>query len=104
MDFLKKNKTAIGGGVVVVVVLYVYLMYFSGSSAPLTATSADSAVSGDLLVTLNSLHTIRLDNTIFTDPVFVSLSSFGVTIPPQDAGRLDPFAPIGTRFSTSTTH
>lgn len=75
--------------------LYVYFTYFSGSTAPLTASSVDQSVSGDLLVTLNSLHTIKLDNSIFGDPVFASLSDFGVSIPAQDAGRRNPFAPIG---------
>lgn len=95
MDFLKKNKMAIGGAAAVAALLYVYFTYFNGDGAALIATPADSAISGDLLVTLNSIHTIRLDNTIFTDPVFASLSDFGVTIPPQDAGRPNPFAPLG---------
>ena len=30
-----------------------------------------------------------------TDPVFASLTDFGVTIPPQNAGRRNPFAPVG---------
>lgn len=103
MDFLKKNKMAIGGGLAVLVFGYVYLTYFSGGSAPLTASSADSAISGDLLITLNSLGTIDLDNKIFTNPVFVSLSDFGVSIPPQQSGRRNPFAPIGVgALGTST--
>ena len=104
MDFLKKNKTAIGGGALVVALLYVYLTYFNGSSAPLTETTVDqAAVSGSLLITLNSLHTIRLDNTVFSDPVFASLSDFGVSIPAQDAGRRNPFAPIGKGNIGTTT-
>ena len=104
MDFLKKNKTTIGGVLALVVVVYVYFTYFSGTaSAPLTATPIDSAISGNLLTTLNSLHTIRLDNSIFTNPLFVSLSDFGVTIPPQAAGRGNPFAPIGKGGGVSTT-
>ncbi|MEK7109332.1 MAG: hypothetical protein AAB919_02750 [Patescibacteria group bacterium] len=94
MDFLKKNKTTIGGGAALLLAGYVYFTYFSGGSAPLTALSADQAVSGELLVTLNSLGTIDLDNKIFSNPVFVSLSDFGVSIPPQESGRRNPFAPI----------
>lgn len=101
MDFLKKNKMTLAGGAGMVALLYVYLTYFSGGSAPLTATSPDQ-ISGDILVTLNSLHTIKLDNGIFSDPVFVSLSDYGVTIPPQDAGRRNPFAPVGSASSPST--
>ena len=94
MDFLKKNKTTIGGGAALLLVVYVYFTYFSGGSAPLTALSSDQAGSGELLVTLNSLGTINLDDKIFTNPVFVSLSDFGVSIPPQQSGRRNPFAPI----------
>ena len=103
MDFLKKNKMSIGGAIVFILAIYVYFAFFSSSTAPLTATDASSSVSSDLLVTLNSLHTIKLDNTIFTDPLFVSLSDFGVTIPPQQSGRGNPFAPLGKGGAVSTT-
>ena len=46
-------------------------------------------------MTLQSIHSIKLDNSIFTDPVFVSLTDFGVTIPPENVGRPDPFVPLG---------
>ena len=102
MDFLKKNKTTIGGIAILVLGVYVYFMYFGGpSSAPLTA--ADNSISGDLLVTLGSLHTIKLDNTIFTNPTFVSLSDFGVTLPTLPAGRRNPFAALGKGNIASTT-
>jgi hypothetical protein len=101
MDFIKKNKATLGGGIILVAAVYVYFTYFSGSSsAPLTA---QSPVGSDVLATLGNLHSIRLDNGIFTDPVFVTLSDFGVTLPPQDAGRRNPFAPVGKGGSLSTT-
>jgi hypothetical protein len=100
MDFLKRNKTTILAGIGMLAALYVYLNYFSSSSAPLTTTTTD--VSGDLLVTLNNLHTIKLDQTIFTDPVFLSFSDFGVTLPTQAAGRRNPFAPVGSLTVTAT--
>ena len=102
MDFIKKNMTTIGGAVILVLGVYVYFTYFSaGTSAPLTAS--DNAVSGNLLATLGSLHTIKLDNSIFTNPVFVSLSDFGTTIPPQSSGRGNPFAPVGQGGAVGTS-
>jgi hypothetical protein len=101
MDFLKKNMTSIGGVVILILAVYVYFTYFGTSSAPLTAS--DNAVSGNLLATLGSLHTIKLDNSIFTNPVFVSLSDFGTTIPPQSSGRGNPFAPIGQGGAVGTS-
>ena len=39
MNFLKKNKTAIGGGVVLLAGVYVYFTYFSdGAAAALTSS------------------------------------------------------------------
>lgn len=103
MDFLKKNKAAIGGGVALVLLLYVYLNYFSGGAdATLSESSVTSPLSADILVTLQSIHSITLDNAIFSDPVFISLSDFGVTIPAENVGRRNPFAPF-TAGKTSTT-
>lgn len=105
MDFFKKNKMAIGGGVALLLLIYVYLTYFSGgsSSASLTASDSASPLSADILVTLQSIHSITLDNSIFTDPAFISLSDFGVIIPPENIGRRNPFAPLGASTSTTTS-
>lgn len=101
MDIVK-NKWVIGGiGAVVVLGLSYYLWSSAGSSALLTS-SADGAspLSQEILTTLGQLHTIRLDASVFTDPVFVSLNDFSTTIPPQQAGRRNPFAPVGASFGT----
>lgn len=87
----------VGGGAVLLLLVAGYFMFFSGGSsgsATLSSTDTSSPVSADLLVTLQNLHTIKLDNTIFTDPVFVSLTDFGVTIPPENIGRRNPFLPF----------
>ncbi len=105
MDFLLKNKVAIGFGVALLLVIYIYFSYFSGgSSATLTASDSGSPLSSDILITLQSVNSIKLDNSIFTDPAFVSLSDFGVTIPAQNVGRRNPFLPVGVASkATSTT-
>jgi hypothetical protein len=98
MQFFRNNKTSLYGGTLLILMALAYFMFFSGdSSDPLLTTTAEdptSQVSRDLLITLTNLNVIRLDETIFTDPVFVSLSDFGVTIPPQPVGRRNPFAPL----------
>jgi hypothetical protein len=104
MDFLIKNKVAIGAGIAILLLLYVYLTYFSSGPSPILTTSdANTPLSTDILVTLQSINSIKLDNTIFTDPVFVSLTDFGVTIPPETVGRRNPFAPLGASTKASTT-
>lgn len=97
MQFIKQNLLAIGGAALVAVALFVYWTYFGSSSAPLLSqTNAASPVSKQLLLTLSNLHTLKLDQSVFTDPTFVSLNDFGVQIPPQSVGRGDPFAPLGS--------
>ena len=92
-----KNSKVITG-LVVVVAAGAILYYWSGSSPTPTVTSAaDTQVgSQELLLTLGSLNTIRLDPALFSNPGFTALSDFGVVIPPQPAGRRNPFAPVGS--------
>ena len=95
MDILK-NKFVVGGvGAVLVLTLAYYLWTSAENGALLTTNDGTSPLSQEILITLGQLHTIRLDPAIFTDPVFASLTDFGVTIPPQNAGRRNPFAPVG---------
>jgi hypothetical protein len=105
MDFLKHNTTAILGGVALLLAGYVYFAYFSGgsSSATLSSSDANTTLSQNLLVTLQNLHTIKLDNSIFSDPAFQSLTDFGVTIPPENVGRGNPFLPLGAAATSSNS-
>jgi hypothetical protein len=97
MNFLK-NKNVMGGIVAVVLLALVYYIWNSSSSTELlTAEEGTSPLSQELLTTLSQLHTLRLDPAVFKDPVFTSLNDFGATIPPQQAGRRNPFAPVGSQ-------
>ena len=94
MDFLK-NKFVTTGIMIAVVVGLGYYVWTSSSSSPLLTTAGEtSPLSENILTTLTQLNTITLDDALFKDPVFQSLSDFGVTIPCQDAGRNNPFAPV----------
>lgn len=99
MDLLKKNMPIVLGILVVFGGLVVYLNFFAGGSseALLATTEPESPISQELLVTLSNLHTIKLDNTIFSDPAFQSLTSFGVELPPEAVGRRNPFLPVGSQ-------
>lgn len=94
MQFLKDNMLAFVGIVIALGAVFVYYTYFAdGSGAAFSSTGGNSVspVSQELLVSLQNLHTIKLDETIFTNSKFLSLTNFGVTIPPQEAGRRNPF-------------
>src|SRR3989344_5650308 len=96
IQFLKDNKMLTLGGIVVICGALVYFMFFAGTSGDPVVVEQDetSNVSRELIITLSNLNTIRLDDSIFKDPVFLSLSDFGVQIPLQNVGRRNPFAPL----------
>ncbi len=102
MALIKKNMVLIG--VLVVVAGLLYYFFMSSGSGELLTSSQDSElpVSQEILATLGNLRTIKLDNSIFSDPLFISLSDFGVSIPPAAAGRRNPFAPVGQNGPTPT--
>lgn len=97
-DFIDSNKWLIGGVLLMGLVVWGYFAFFRGQEGPLLSGTGEgeaSPISEELLVTLSNLHVIRLDDSIFSDPIFLSLSDFGVTIPPEQVGRRNPFAPVG---------
>ena len=95
MQFIKDNKAYIALIILIVLGFWGYSLYSGGTpSAAIITTTDRSPLSQDVLATLSSLHTITLDSSIFTDPLFVSLSDFGVQIPAEAAGRRNPFAPV----------
>jgi len=98
MDILK-NKKLMGALAVAVVAALGYYWWSSSATTPLLSSSGDgtSPLSQEILATLGQLGSIKLDPAIFSDPVLVSLTDFGVTLPPQTAGRRNPFAPVGTQ-------
>jgi hypothetical protein len=78
--------------------------FFTNSSQSnlndLGAVSAADAIGGtgeeqDLINQLLRLRSLRLDEKIFTDPAFTSLTDFSQTIPPEPVGRANPFLPVG---------
>src|SRR4051812_25313524 len=104
MNFFKKNKTAIGGGVVLILLVWAYFSFFSGTSTPtLTTSDTTTPLSQQLLTTLQNLKSIKLDNAIFATPAFQSLTDFGVTLPKGAYGRRNPFLPLGGIIQTGST-
>jgi hypothetical protein len=96
MDFFKKNAVLLGIIGAIFIGLVIYLNFFANTpSAELLTATQPSPVSQELLATLSNLHTIKLDNSIFSDPAFLSLTNFGVELPPEAVGRRNPFLPIG---------
>lgn len=99
-----KNKNVIGALAGLAVLGLAYYVWTSAASTPLLSSTTEEAspVSQEILTTLGQLHTLRLDPAVFSDPVFLSLTDFGVTIPPQNAGRRNPFAPVNSVAPSET--
>lgn len=60
------------------------------------------AVEGDLLSALFELKRLQLDDSIFNDPVWSSLTDFSRTLAPETPGRPNPFAPFESSGTTVT--
>lgn len=106
ITFIKQNKLLTIVAVIFIFGVAYYTFSSSGNSTqPVLSTSSDassSAATQQLLVVLANLRTIRLDDTVFKDPVFLSLSDFGVVISPEAVGRRNPFAPFTGTSTTQT--
>ena len=59
-----------------------------------TSGSEAALISSKFIERLNVLSAITLTDTVFTNPVFQSLSHFSQPIPDEKAGRANPFAPF----------
>ncbi len=108
-----QEKTKKGTSVVIVIVILVVLAvagYFYANrervsdelltSTPTGKTSLDS----EFIVALRDLKKVKLDKSIFENPVWLELQDFGQSIAPEKPGRLNPFAPItisGSAFGTT---
>ncbi len=76
---------------------YWYATRDKSSDELLTSQDAGSetkSVDSDLLAALRELRKLRLDDSIFSDPVWLSLHDFGKTLAPQQSFRPNPFAPL----------
>lgn len=85
------------------------LWYFYGGRrepAPLSAPpdilrpgsglSEEVSSGADVLTILNDLRAISLDKSLWSDPTFLSLTSFETRLVPEPVSRPNPFAPLET--------
>jgi len=105
MNFFSKFKGVIAVLIAVVIAFFVYSYFFTGTPQPVLSSTApadsNAAVDQDLITLLLTLKNIKLDGTIFSDPVFQSLQDFGKDLVQEPVGRTNPFAPLGTISAAS---
>jgi hypothetical protein len=96
--------------VVIIAIFIGYKMIFLNSESDDTTLVAEPApnaqfIDGQIILTLlDNLEKVTLDESIFSDKVFVSLVSFERPIPNQLIGRDNPFLPIGRGISNIGTN
>jgi len=97
----QKTKQIIISLIIIIVAFIGYKMFYVSdqpSDSTLVAEQATNAqfVDGQtILVLLNNLNRVTLDDSIFSNKIFVSLTDFGRPIEDQIIGRQNPFLPIG---------
>jgi hypothetical protein len=105
------TKNIVMAVVLIVLLVIAYFMFFKGEEVPLGETigvenlgpdgmpiangGVGLGAGADLLPFLLQLNSLKLDDSIFSDPVFVSLEDYTIEIAPQPQGRSNPFAPLG---------
>lgn len=106
MMSLFKNKMVLLGVGGVLLAGFVWYSFLRDKETQLLKTediTAPTAVDSDIVTVLLQLRAVSLSGTIFTDPAFLTLKDFGSQIMQEPNGRANPFAPLGSTATTSTT-
>jgi hypothetical protein len=103
------KKTYIALIVIVVLAAGAYF-YFQGNPSNSAISSLESVISpassdarevgNRVLILLNQINALNIDETIFESPAYKSLVDYTITVPEQNVGRPNPFAPIAGSAST----
>jgi hypothetical protein len=100
------KNIVVGAVVILLVGLAIYFFFFKTTSQQVVfdqfGNPIEAQVVGqDLIDLLAKLQSVELDESLFQDKAFVSLTDYSVTLPDQLQGRNDPFQPIPGRAPVS---
>ena len=89
--------------VIIILALGAYF-YFKGEPDDSSTSSLEAedspenveaqAVGTRVLSLLNQINSLKIDASIFESAVYNTIVDYTITIPEQDVGRINPFAPI----------
>ena len=86
---------------IVIIAVLIVFFYLSGDSAPkdksllsIETSSEVDVASSQVLSLLNQIKSLKIDNSLFSDPSYNTLRDYSVAVPPLNVGRQNPFAPI----------
>jgi len=82
------------------------ILYFSSgvdlTSVGLLSSSASSAGVGSAeLSLLTQIQSLKIDASVFTNPLYLKLQDYSVAIPPENVGRANPFLPLPGSVSSA---
>lgn len=101
-----KSYIIIGAIFIVGFLLIFYYMGGKGESGSLLESGVDtqnSEVGTRVLALLNQIQSLKIDDSLFAGAAYQTLIDFSVTIPEQDVGRPNPFAPLPGMISNTRT-
>lgn len=97
----KNTNQIIIAVVIIAAIIAGYLVFFpsqNSGEATLTAENSKATEFADgqvILALLNRLNSVTIDQSIFSNKVFLNLTNFDRPIADQAKGRQNPFLPIG---------
>jgi len=104
---IKKYKNIIIVVVIISGAFWAYNQFFNTEipgSASLRVTSSTDVLGADIIKAINQINALKLDRSVFEDPIFRTLVDRSEEILPQAKSRPNPFAPITiTDFTVSTS-
>ncbi len=107
MSSIIKNIIILAVVAIILILAYVFflkpapdqsaLTSSTGTSTTSTTSTGSSAIGGDFLTVLLNVKSIKLDDSIFSDPAFATLRDSSIQLVSDGTeGRPNPFAPIGS--------
>ena len=100
MIFQKYKKWIIIAAVIIAsFILYTILSPKGGNDELLNSTVSKTSaeiVGVEIISALNQIESLKLDRSIFDNPVYQSLKDRSQEIPPEPVGKPNPFSPIGS--------
>ncbi len=102
-----EKQSSTGTYIVIAIILIVaggIYFYSKGSNENIDTSSLEvtytpestdaTLVGGRVLNLLAQINSLKIDGTLFNNPAYKSLRDYSITIPEQNVGRTNPFAPI----------
>jgi hypothetical protein len=94
---IQKYKNIIIVVVLIIGGFYAYNTFTAPESEPsasLQVTSSADVLGSDIIKAINQINDLKLDRSVFDDPIFRTLVDRSEEILPQAKSRPNPFAPI----------